>query len=317
MLNYLRVRKVMLDNITDKINRLNDGGYISDELCKKNINKKIYLKKSFFKLLNDFDFNCYGDLNNDFNLYSKARVYGKSQLGKDLIYYVINEDNYYSTIFITGAVHGFEGDFNHDGILLMDELTKVASYYYQNEKTRNVRFVIAPLCNPDGCYDGYSDTDFGRCTYNGVDINRDFKDYEYKAIESTYLKQLIDAYKPDIFIDVHGWLNALYGDLDVIEPFYNNCLIERKYSNQWGENKGYIMGYTHKKHNCKSALIEFPSPKMISAGRIISSINELIFGYENLSSEYKNVRDLSKTFCDLSRLDTLHVKKIIKRGGLK
>lgn len=311
MKEYNKKRNNILNSINLSISLLNENNFISDKTYKKYTNRKFYLKKDAFKILSEFDNNYYHYTNDNSDKINIIK-YGKSQLGRDLIAFVINDtDDYDNTIFITGAVHGFEGKYDNDGEELYNALIDVVAYYSDKDLV-NTRLIIVPMCNPDGVYDGKSSVGFGRCTFNGIDINRDFMDYKYEAIESVYLKKLIDKYKPNMYIDIHGWLNSLYGDLDIIEPFYNNALVERKYPNQWGEKKGYIMGYTHSKLDCKSALIEFPDPKLISAGRIISAINEIIYK-DDLDINAKIAGNLSKKFSDLRNYDKDYVKKIIRR----
>lgn len=315
MLKYLKIRKEILNDVKSSISYLHDAGYVSNKTYVNIIHKKFIRKKDIFKVLKAFDEKYYGDSFDNSMIYKKMTNYGISQLGNSLRVVVLNDnENVDNTILITSAVHGFEGAYHSDGDILVNELVEVAEYYYCNEHNlKNTRLVIAPMCNPDGIFEGYSDESFGRCTYNGTDINRDFKDGGYKAIESVYLKQLIDKYKPNIHIDIHGWLNALYGDSDIIKHFYNNCLIERKYPNQWGVSKGYVIGYTHQNYDCKSALIEFSDPEVISARRIIATINEIL--EKEMDDAVYNARIVSQRYCDLINHDKDFVKKIIRKSN--
>ena len=125
----------------------------------------------------------------------------------------------------------------------------------------------------------------------------------------------MDRYNPDICVDIHGWLNTVYGDSEVIEPFYKNSLIERKYSNQWGINSGYLIGYAHEHYDSKCALIEFSNPRTISAGRIISSLNELMYGNKDIDPELQHAKIISEKYCELLNHDKGFIKKIIRRNN--
>ena len=308
---YINARKELLKIIRDSAYCLQKESYISKKSYKK-MKKMFVRKQDVFNALNEFDSKYIFSETSDTKL--PYQVYGKSEIGKELIVYTIDNGNYDNTILITSTSHGFEGKKDHDGLVLSNVVTDMAKYYYNNSNILgNTRLVIVPCVNPDGAYDGIADNDFGRLNINGIDINRDFDESKFCAKESIYLKELIDKYKPDYHIDLHGWYNALYGDKEIINAFYNNDLIDRKYVDQYGATKGYIIGYTHNNFNTKSALVEFPDPNLMSTGRLIAALNEVMIGYNSLNSEFQSARDLSKGFSDLRRMDKDFIKKLIRK----
>ncbi len=321
-MEYFKLRKEIVDNIRNAITILSNEGVI-DSHHKKLYRKKFFYPRSYInKLLeeieeykNDDEYLSFKDTHTCNN----HIIFGYSQMRKPLDAYVINDTlDYNKTILITGVMHGFEGAYPHDGMKIYDTLKRTAFYYSNNNDILGkTRIVIVPCCNPDGLFDGISNKGFGRKTAKNIDINRDFDNYS--AIETLEIIDLMIKYKPDVYIDVHGWLNAVYGDAAVLTPFYNNCLIERKYPNQFGHGKGYAISYV--KNNIKTitsakprcALVEFNSPDEISPKKMVMALNELL----GLEPEYKFVdeqtKKITKGYCDVTRLDKGIVKKIIGR----
>ena len=317
MKQYIKVRNNILDEIKNSVYYLKNIGYVSEKTYKHIFRKKLITKCDISRILYEFDNKYYIPQTFSFReANDKIITYGKSQMNNDLEAYVINDnENVTRTILITTELHGYEGRCPMDGIYLTTTMQKVANYYVSNEeKLGNTRLVIAHRCNPDGLIAGNSKKGFGRNTYNNVDINRDFMDYEFKALETIAIKELMDKYKPDICVDIHGWLNSMYGDSEIMEPFYRNALVERKYPNQYGINKGYLIGYAHEHNGCKCALIEFTNPSTLSEGRVIASINELIFGTDYIDPELYHAKIISEKYCELLNHDKDAVKKLLRRG---
>ena len=311
MKNYFKIRKESMNNIKKAVDVLSKN----DVIHKRFIYNNFFYSRSYInKLLieiedykNDEDYLSFNANKNNERLIG----FGFSQMKKPLNAYVINNvSDVDKTILITGVMHGFEGAYEHDGNLIKDTLEEVACYYSNINNLNKTRIVIIPCCNPDGLFDGVSDNGFGRTTANNIDINRDFE--HFNAPETFEIAKLMLKYKPDIYIDVHGWLNALYGDKDIMQPFYNNCLIDRKYPNQYGNGKGYAISYA--KNNCKSKciLVEFKSPDEISPKKMVMALNELL----NINSKYDFIdeqsRKISKGYCDMIRASKNLVKSLIR-----
>ncbi|MDE5974412.1 MAG: hypothetical protein K2G73_07060, partial [Eubacterium sp.] len=147
----------------------------------------------------------------------KKEIFGKSVQGRNLEAFIITPSNgkFTKTFFMTFAIHGFEDSYSRDGQLLTAEGNKLVEYYAKNPKMlKNYRLVIVPCLNPDGTIAGVNNqracsTAFGRCTAKHVDMNRDF--VSFQAIESRYLKDFLNKYRPDVFTDFHGWLDETIG----------------------------------------------------------------------------------------------------------
>lgn len=319
MIKNLKLRAKAIKKINNTIYYLNENGILNKDSYKTHKYKVFYSRKYINRLLKAIDENKDDSLFSVFQEeHDKNRsiVYGESQRGRLLQAYVINDvKDYEKTVFITGVLHGFEGSYAHDGSKIEEALNETACYYSNiTESLGKIRIVIASCCNPDGMIEGVSNVSYGRETYNRIDMNRDFIEGGFKAQETVYLAKLMDDFKPDIFIDIHGWLNALYGDKKIIEAFYNNCLIERKYFNQYGINKGYAISYTKEKFNAQSALIEFAHPREVCAKRITSAINEILEIHTKDSDINQNAKEIAKGYCDMIRSDKAVLKKVFRKN---
>lgn len=315
MVNYFKMRKEAMDNIKDAINNLSGEGVINKRLT---YNRFFYPRSYINKLLTEIEDYKHDIEYTSFNGNEKNKRiigFGFSRMKKPLNAFVINDiPDFDNTILITGVMHGFEGAFSHDGKLIYDTLNETACYYSNNNDILNkTRIIIVPCCNPDGLFDGKSDKKFGRKTANNTDINRDFG--RFNASETVEISNLMLKYKPDIYIDVHGWLNALYGDDEILKPFYNNCLIDRKYPNQFGHGKGYAISYAKNNFKSKCALVEFNSPDEISPQKMVMAINELL----GLNLEYNFIDEqtmkITKGYCDMIRASKDLVKTLLRRNG--
>ncbi len=314
-MKYFKIRKEIVKNIRSAISVLSDEGVIDNN--KGLSNKRFFYPRNYInELLEEIE--SYKDDSkylsfNDTYTGNKHIIFGVSEMKKAMDAYIINNiPDYEKTVLITGVMHGFEGAYPHDGKLIYDTLNRTACYYSNNNDIlKKTRIIIIPCCNPDGMVDGKSDKGFGRNTADDIDLNRDFHGHE--AVETMAIMDLMRKNRPDIYIDVHGWLNSLYGDLDILKPFYNNCLIERKYPNQFGHMKGYAISYAKTYFKSKCALVEFNSPEEISPKKMVMALNELL----GLDSDYKFIdeqtRKITKGYCDITRLDKGVVKKLVGR----
>lgn len=211
-------------------------------------------------------------------------VYGQSALGRNLEAFLIsgNGDNS-KTIFLNFEVHGFEDEFAKDGQLLVDLAYSLIEYYSNNpENLKNYQMIIVPSANPDGLIDGQnnyraSTTDaFGRCTANGIDMNRDFREGSFRAIESQKLRDLMNDYPMNIHIDFHGWEDSVIGNPTIVKTFRSEVGLTADKSNQYGTTQGYLIGYTKNTYGANSALVEFKNSKSIDITKVENALNFLM-----------------------------------------
>lgn len=158
---------------------------------------------------------------------SSSFVYGASEMGKELICHVIGDEAAEKSLLIIFGVHGFEDDYPHDAqVLRLIAEEVIAHYEAAPESLGDCCLYIVPTANPDGLLDGKTQNGFGRCNANGLDINRDFPinwkkrtaersktgDAPFSTAEARAIRDLVELIKPTWAMDVHGWINASYGD---------------------------------------------------------------------------------------------------------
>lgn len=154
-------------------------------------------------------------------------VYGTSEMGKELVCHVIGDENVEKSLLMIFGVHGFEDDYPHDGqVLRLIAEAVIAHYEAAPDTLMGCRLYIVPTANPDGLLDGKTQNGFGRCNAKGLDINRDFPvnwkkrtdernrtgDEPFSTAEARAIRDLVEQIKPTWAMDVHGWINASYGD---------------------------------------------------------------------------------------------------------
>lgn len=137
-------------------------------------------------------------------------------------------------LFLVFGVHGFEDAFDHDGEVLRMIALRVADHFNAHPQELNdFRLCVVPCANPDGLIDGTSRNSFGRCNASGLDINRDFpigwqEDYHnrnktgaapFSTAEARALRDLALKFRPTHAADIHGWINAVYGDGAMADSF--------------------------------------------------------------------------------------------------
>lgn len=211
-------------------------------------------------------------------------IYGYSEMGQPLEAFIINGNGANDkTFFMDFAVHGFEDEYDNDGQVLVDLGYSLVEYYSENpEDLGDYRMVIVPCANPDGVLYGNNnlraenEEAFGRCTYTGVDINRDFKAGCFKAAESQALKALMDEYPPSIYINFHGWENSVLGNPDLIRILVPALDLSRGNPDWYRAEDGFIMGFVKEYYGAKSVLVEFENSASVSESRVIYAINEVM-----------------------------------------
>ncbi|MBR3150047.1 MAG: Ig-like domain-containing protein, partial [Eubacterium sp.] len=208
--------------------------------------------------------------------------YGKSANGRVLEGYVIvNKKNtkYKKTLFIDFAVHGFEDSYFRDGKKLVQEANKLIEYFaYHSDQLGKYRLVIVPCANPDGTIAGKNNlracgSAFGRCTAKHVDMNRDFN--SFRAVESKKLRSFILKCKPNVYLNMHGWLNETMGNAR-LSRIINRNLGLPKYVNGYGHASGYVIGWVSRNLGIPAALVEYKSPAKINTKKDIKMIRAII-----------------------------------------
>ena len=221
-------------------------------------------------------------------------TYGTSGLGKDLKYYKLG--NGPNVAFAVFEQHGWEDAWAYDGI----ELIKIAQDVIQNLSTNGISsnwtLFIIPYANPDGVTNGYTNNGPGRCTVTTkIDMNRcwpaQFRayytsrnytgDYALGAPEAQVLKKFIEDHQGNgnkIILDIHGWLNQTYGDVQVASYFTNQF--------GFGHSSTYGNGYLEtwgKTIGAQSCLVELPMPSSSAsiitnnyAGKVSNAIRNML-----------------------------------------
>lgn len=243
------------------------------------------------KYLNDYDVTLgeKQDQQPEGTAYSKF-VYGKSEMGKDLVCYSFTPESYTDTVLLNFAIHGYEDEYAADGQVLVDTANTLIEYYNTNpDKWSDTRLLIVPCANPDGLYDGYTNNGFGRCNANGVDLNRDFDanykanptvgrnytPYAFSASESRALRDLVNEYSADVVIDFHGWLNYTIGDYELAQVFYEEMGLSHYVSFTGSNAGGYFANWAHQQ-GALGLLVEFTNSRSVSIDKLLSATNRIL-----------------------------------------
>ncbi|MBQ9531819.1 MAG: Ig-like domain-containing protein [Eubacterium sp.] len=215
----------------------------------------------------------------------KRVKYGKSVNGRPLEGYIITNaktGKYKKTLFMDFAVHGFEDFYAKDGKKLVAEANRLIEYFAtHSSELGKYRLVIVPCANPDGTISGRNNLRacskaYGRCTAKHVDMNRDFG--PFKALESRKLRDFIKECKPNVYLNMHGWLNETLGSYNLCR-IINKAQGFHKYIGSFGADSHYIIAWVNKNLGIPSALVEYKGPKSISKKRDIKMIKNIIKAY--------------------------------------
>lgn len=178
---------------------------------------------------------------------------------------------------------GYEDEYAKDGQVLVNLANTLVEYYTENtESLGEYQMIIVPSANPDGLIEGknnYRATSygaFGRCTAEGIDMNRDFKDGAFKAIESQKLKALMDEYQMNIHIDFHGWEDSVIGDSAIVKAFRSEVGLTTDKSNRYGSGQGYLIEYTKNTYGAHSAIVEFKNSKSVNSINVENALNKIM-----------------------------------------
>lgn len=230
----------------------------------------------------------------------EEKKYGESELGKDLMYYHIENEKQSENspkMLLNFAIHGFEDAYDYDGKLLVAIADKIVEYYNENyDKLGTYELYVVKCSNPDGTYDGNTNNGYGRCQSNGIDLNRDFDynhisyknsrnytPYAFSAKESRALRDLTKKISPNIVVDCHGWLNGYYGSYSLYQKF--NDTFKMPYSGGYGS--GYYSSWATTL-GAEGMLLEFPWPSGDTDEFVETYANKLIEVINNLASQTLN-----------------------------
>ena len=119
-------------------------------------------------------------------------ICGYSVESRPIYYYVIGEGN--ETILILGGLHGNEPKGTYACLEILANLTE------SDYLLKRYRFVVIPLCNPDGA------AVFRRRNLRDVDLNRDF--YDFSQPETQAIRRVFVESSPVLLIDVHESLSG-------------------------------------------------------------------------------------------------------------
>lgn len=217
----------------------------------------------------------------------KRVVYGRSVMGKPLeayeIYNKSRNNKYSKTLFMDFAVHGFEDEYYRDGKVLLKEAVRLVKYFTEHSSAlKNFRLVIVVCANPDGTFDGKNNSRansraFGRCTAKHVDINRDFK--RFKGKETRALKKFILKEEPDVYLNCHGWENQVIGTRKLNKIVKDNLRVRRTQNGVYCYNKGFVIGWVHKKLQIPAALVEYKNTSSVSTTKDVKMIKDIVKAY--------------------------------------
>lgn len=172
-------------------------------------------------------------------------VYGQSQMGRDLECWQVGSEDAACSMLMVFGIHGFEDIYDHDADILKEIAEKLIRHY--EEQPPEACLYIIPSANPDGLIDGVSKDDFGRLTAAQIDPNRDFP---VRWSENSKTKNLRNRTGTKAFscpetraiglftlshdlnwgIDVHGYINAVYGTGQMAKSFAKTMNMPKK---QW------------------------------------------------------------------------------------
>lgn len=168
---------------------------------------------------------------------AESFVFGQTELGRDLECVRLGRADAPRSILMVFAIHGFEGARDRDGEVLVEIAHRVIRHYEENPRELDgFALYIVPCANPDGLAVGVAEDDVGRLNANGININRDFPqkwrkigsprdrtgEEPFTTAEARSIRDLVAQIRPTYGIDVHGWINGVYGDYDFAHAFWES-----------------------------------------------------------------------------------------------
>lgn len=236
---------------------------------------------------------------NEKGIRTTSFAYGTSELGRELVCWCIEPEEYNRTVLLNFEIHGWEDGYAADGQLLVDLGNALVNNYSAAAEMYNCRLLIVPSSNPDGLAEGTTNNGFGRCNASGVDLNRDFdanhvvytsgRNYTlspFSANESSALRDLVLASNPVVVIDFHGWENNTIGNSDLAELFSLYTGLNHKCELTINAH-GYF-SYWAQKQGAEALLVEFKNPDSIVVSNVIMVIDKIIAGnYGDHQTDYE------------------------------
>ncbi len=155
---------------------------------------------------------------------TESFVYGTSTLGRELECVRVGDAGAPVRFLMVFCVHGYEDRFVRDGALLTETARAlIAALSAPGALPAGCAVYVVPCANPDGLLEGTSNTGFGRCNAEGLDINRDFPEgwvkrtgaanrtgeAPYATAEARALRDLVSSVSPAWAADVHGYVNVV------------------------------------------------------------------------------------------------------------
>ncbi len=206
---------------------------------------------------------------------TEYNIIGFSSRGALVYNVIITPPEYSQTMLLTFAMHGFESAWHNDGAALVQIGNDVIRTFSGHpQELQSTRLIIVPCVNPDGIWEGQTDSGLGRCNGQGIDINRDF-DYHWQynsnsqfrtgnapftTPEAQILRDLVWREKPDVVIDFHGWLNCTYGDAELSDYFNKafNIKHQGSFSNEKIYMQQFFTGWASQ--YARVVMVEYPNP---------------------------------------------------------
>ena len=216
----------------------------------------------------------------------EIQQYGTSGKGRPLNVYKIGNGS--KAVFAGFAIHGWEDNWNNDGLALVKLANalalKIADYKAQNGGLHGWTVYIAPCMNPDGVIvsgttgpvgatSGPGNNGIGRCAVTTrIDLNRCFPDGfvpQYTSRNYTgptslgapeavalknYVQNLNSSFNEVVVIDAHGWLGCVYGNSSIASYFTSQFGISYK----GGSGAGYFSYWAGNLSKTRAILLEYP-----------------------------------------------------------
>lgn len=221
---------------------------------------------------------------------AEALIYGQTGTGRDMTAYRFGTGE---NIMVVGfALHGYEDNFNRDGLALVYTADLLMDLLDENISTVNNygwSIYVLPCINLDGLIDGYTCNGPGRCTTTylnssgslvtgkGIDLNRSFPtgwtqytsarnfngSTPLASLEAQALAQFIQDVRGsgvNICLDIHGWMSQVItsnGTTSSLYQIFKSAFPSNTYAN-CNNGAGYFTAYAASL-GYAACLFEFPS----------------------------------------------------------
>lgn len=213
-------------------------------------------------------------------------IYGYSGGGRKLEAYRFGNGK--NVIVITFVLHGYEDNWDKDGLALVHTAEKVMEHLESSElpDAHDWTVYILPCCNPDGLYSGWTNNGPGRCTTSyitsdgsvsaskGIDMNRCFptsfvrysnnRNYTSNTAMACLEARALAAFiqevkgsKVNVLVDVHGWLQQIITNSSRLRTALTQNFPYSSQSYSAG-GTGYLSTYANSL-GYEAALLELPA----------------------------------------------------------